>query len=130
MKAKNKKKIILMHGLFFLVLLWIAFYWKCPSKVLFGIPCPGCGLTRAYKAALRLDFQSAFSHHPLFPLAVPTLMYLIHYRVLPWRLPQWAELTLGILIAVLFLGLYGYRMIFDSVFRADGGVPLFSLLIN
>ena len=127
---KKKSKIVVMHFLFALGLLWIAFYWKCPSKVFFGIPCPGCGLTRAYKAALRFDFQTAFTHHPLFPLAVPTLLYLIHYRVLPRRLPPLAEWVLGILIAVLFFGVYGYRILFDSVFRADGGTSLFSLLIN
>lgn len=129
MKAK-KKKIIVMHLFFAIVLIWMAFFWKCPSKVLFGIPCPGCGLTRAHKAALQLNFKEAFSYHPLFPVAIPTLLYLIHYRVLPWRLPRWAEWVLGILIAVSFFGLYGYRMIVDPVFRADGGTSLFSLIIN
>jgi len=80
--------------------------------------------------ALQFRFQEAFSYHPLFPVAIPTLLYLIHYSVLPWRLPKWAEWVLGILIAIAFFGLYGYRMVTDSVFRAEGGLSLFSLLIN
>ena len=30
------------------------------------IPCPGCGMTRAILAALRLDFKTAFHLHPMF----------------------------------------------------------------
>ncbi len=32
----------------------------------FGIPCPTCGMTRAWLAALHLDFKTAFSMHPMF----------------------------------------------------------------
>lgn len=117
---KRKKRILLLHGFYAILLLWMAFFWKCPSKLLFGIPCPGCGLTRAYKAALRFHFREAFSYHPLFPVAVPALLYLIHYRILPYRLPRWAEWTIGVLIVIGFLGLYGYRMLYDPVFRAEG----------
>ena len=38
----------------------------CLSKLLFGVPCPGCGLTRANLAALRFDFAAAFEMHPLW----------------------------------------------------------------
>ncbi|MBR2460441.1 MAG: DUF2752 domain-containing protein [Clostridia bacterium] len=31
-----------------------------------GIPCPGCGLTRATLSALRGDIATAFAYHPLF----------------------------------------------------------------
>ena len=45
----------------------------CPIRSLTGIPCPGCGLTRAWKAALQLEFADAFRYHPLF-WSVPVLM--------------------------------------------------------
>lgn len=38
----------------------------CPFRAFTGIPCPGCGMTRAWLAALRLDFSAAFAYHPLF----------------------------------------------------------------
>lgn len=38
-----------------------------------GIPCPGCGMTRAYLSAFRLDFTEAFRMHPLWPITVPLL---------------------------------------------------------
>ncbi len=36
----------------------------CPFTVLTGLPCPGCGLTRAGVMLLTLDFAGAFRIHP------------------------------------------------------------------
>ena len=35
-----------------------------------GIPCPGCGVTRAIEAMLRGSYAEAFTLHPLAPFAV------------------------------------------------------------
>lgn len=43
----------------------------CPTAGLFGIPCPGCGLTRATAAALSGHFAHAFELHPLVYLVAP-----------------------------------------------------------
>lgn len=43
----------------------------CPSATLFGIPCPGCGLTRATLALLSGDVRSAIGFHPLVFLLAP-----------------------------------------------------------
>ncbi|MEN6420524.1 MAG: DUF2752 domain-containing protein, partial [Smithella sp.] len=40
----------------------------CPIKFVTGIPCAGCGMSRALYCALKLDFHKAFHYHPLFPL--------------------------------------------------------------
>ena len=31
-----------------------------------GCPCPGCGMTHAIKAALKLDFYTAYQYHAMF----------------------------------------------------------------
>jgi len=58
----------------FLVLVMLLSYLATGSACMFksavGLPCPGCGMTRACLAALRLDFSRAFVMHPLFPLPV------------------------------------------------------------
>lgn len=48
--------------------------WSCPVLDLTGIRCLGCGMTRAWLAALRLDLPAAFSYHAMF-WSVP-LLYL------------------------------------------------------
>ncbi len=45
---------------------------SCVFLELTGIKCPGCGMTRALLAALRLDFKTAFSCHAMF-WSVPLL---------------------------------------------------------
>ena len=36
----------------------------CPTKVLWGIPCPGCGMTRAVKLCLEGDLWTAVRMNP------------------------------------------------------------------
>lgn len=46
-------------------------YPTCPTRIVLGIPCPGCGLTRAGLAVAHLDFASA---QHLSPLSVPLVV--------------------------------------------------------
>lgn len=50
----------------------------CPFEIVFGIPCPACGLTRSVVSALKFDFLSAFHYHPLFLLVIPTMIVIIY----------------------------------------------------
>ncbi len=40
-------------------------FWQCPILYYTGIPCPGCGMTRALLRLLILDFAGAAAYHPL-----------------------------------------------------------------
>jgi len=51
----------------------------CVAEATIGLPCPGCGLTRAWLAALSLDFGRAFSYHPLF-LIPPAFVAVYIYK--------------------------------------------------
>ena len=46
----------------------------CPFKFLFHISCPGCGLTRAFRAIINFNFYSAFNYNilsiPLFFIGI------------------------------------------------------------
>jgi hypothetical protein len=47
----------------------------CPTAFFLGVPCPGCGLTRATLALLRGDFRAALHLHPLVFVLSPLFAY-------------------------------------------------------
>ena len=53
----------------------LLFGWNCPIKYLTGVPCPGCGLSRALAALLRLDFRTALRFHPMVFVLPPVVLY-------------------------------------------------------
>lgn len=53
-----------------LILLLSRFY-RCPFYAITGIPCPGCGMTRALLSALRMEWRQALHWNPMvYPLAL------------------------------------------------------------
>lgn len=64
---KNRKQYLFY---LLIVLLIISCVYKCPYSLLFGIPCPGCGMTRAFFALAQGNVKDAFYYHPLFPLVI------------------------------------------------------------
>lgn len=46
----------------------------CFFKVIFKIPCPGCGMTRAFKSILEFDFIQAFKFNIL---SIPLFVFFI-----------------------------------------------------
>ena len=59
-------KLIILGACIIFLLFWVLMDWPCVIRWVTGIPCIGCGLSRAWLAALRLDFSSAFRYHPMF----------------------------------------------------------------
>jgi hypothetical protein len=50
--------------------------WPCPVLHALGIPCPGCGLSRASAELLRGDFAAAIHLHAFAPL-LPFVLLLV-----------------------------------------------------
>ena len=95
-----KEKLIFLAGYAGAILFLTLIHYECIWKTIFGIPCPGCGMTRAWLAAFRLDMKAAFSYHPMF-WSVPIVVFYLCFeeKFLPKR---WAHL-LFIFIAAGFL---------------------------
>jgi len=72
---KRHSALLIKLGALILILL----FYRCPFRWIFRIDCPGCGMTRALMAALRLDFAAAFTYHPLFWLFGPIFLYFLFY---------------------------------------------------
>ncbi len=57
-----------------------------------GVPCPGCGLTRAFAALAKGHFGQAFSFHPfVFPIALEALAAYLVWGWLAFRARPWPE---------------------------------------
>jgi hypothetical protein len=73
--GKGRREIAILHILGVLLLLLaltLLIIYGCPFYELFGIPCPCCGVTRAWLAFLRGDITLAFQYHALF-LVIPPM---------------------------------------------------------
>lgn len=109
---------------------WLHHLGLCPIRNITGLPCPGCGMTRAFLAVARFDFARAFEFHPLFWL-IPLifLIYLLRNKVpLFMRLVKNKAVTWS--LVGLFIITYSWRMIqlFPSTapmtFNSYGFLPL------
>lgn len=50
---------------------------RCPLLLLTGIQCPFCGMTRASMAMGRGDFHAALAYHPLAPVVLAGVLFLL-----------------------------------------------------
>jgi len=62
--------------------------WDCPIFRVTGIPCPGCGLTRAVILLLKGDVQASLHFHAFAPILVLTALALILTLLLPRSITQ------------------------------------------
>jgi hypothetical protein len=83
----------------------------CFIKSTIGVPCPGCGLTRAYLALFRFQWYEAFFYHPLFwyiPLFV--LVWIGKWRRYGSENPRWFT-RLAITSLTLLLAVFAIRIV-------------------
>lgn len=93
--TKKQKLLYFCSVPVFIFLLWLSDL-HCVWRTLFGIPCLGCGMTRAYMALLRLNIGKAFRSHFMF-WSVPLLFWFV------WKdgkVFRDRRINLGVLIAI------------------------------
>jgi len=104
---KIKKHIPLIIALLSIVVLVVFSSTDlCLFRRLTGLPCPSCGMTRAYISFLKGDIHGAFLMHPLF-LLVPAIGVL----VLVARFKKKHFTKTYIAIGIIFIVTYVIRMI-------------------
>ena len=116
----KQAKIAIFLILAYVVLANYLFGYICPSMAIMGLPCPGCGLTRATISLAQLDFKQALYFNPLIFFALPLIAL---YAFIYLKNGDFGKLfypTLVIIIAAF--------IVFFIRIRADFGTP--PLVIN
>lgn len=88
--------------------------WPCPILHALGIPCPGCGMTRATLSLFHGDWQLALTTHAFAPVLLLALTAITFCALVPRRYSEWVaarsetiERQTGIAV-LLLLGLMLY----------------------
>lgn len=90
----------------------------CPILFVTGIPCLGCGMSRALLCLLRFDFAGAIHYHPM-SVVLPFLCILwLHFFDKHNKMGQNVILVIGV---IMFIIVYLYRIfiIKDAVLGVD-----------
>ncbi len=98
---------VLVLGYLFLTKL--IFHAFCPMVIVMGLPCPGCGMTRAAGLLLTGRWRQAVTMNPM---VVPVAAAFLYFAVNRYGLGRKAKGMKGIIvaIAVAMILSYGYRM--------------------
>jgi hypothetical protein len=96
----------------------------CPVALCFGLPCPGCGITRAFGCATHGLFSEAFGFHALWPLLLAYFVFLWIYKIVetvrgePPKLPTY---RIGGGAITVLLGFWAVRLVW---FFSHGGLSI------
>ena len=88
--------------------------WQCPVKAVFGVPCPGCGMSRALALLFKGEWRAALAEHAFAPVFVLGGVLVLVVSLLPRRLHRAAVDRLAILearsgiVAIVLFGLIAY----------------------
>lgn len=62
--------------------------WQCPLRSTLGVPCPGCGLTRAMVMLAQGHWKAAIDLHAFAPILFGVGIFLVIGSILPAGLQQ------------------------------------------
>ena len=112
MKLFNIKVIDLTIASILLIVFLLLDGILCLTKRITGLPCPTCGMTRAFTSLMNGDLNMAFFYHPLWPLVIIIAIVFLLYK-LPKK-PIINKKTFKIILIlsiILLIAVYIYRMI-------------------
>ena len=78
------------------------FHSVCPFAILFGFPCPACGLTRAGISFLTAHFSTAFQMNPC--------IFLLIYKYIFEKKPPYLTF-ITCLLGIIVFGIYILRLL-------------------
>ena len=85
------------------------FHAFCPSVIVAGLPCPGCGMTRAVVAFLTGEFERGMRMNPL---GIAWILWAVCFAVMRYGFGKKPKglMTVAGVIVVLMVAVYVWRM--------------------
>lgn len=83
---RNRRFGLILTGALSLHIIFVLLHlpgWECPFFKVTGLPCPGCGLTRACLLLLQGDVHAALRFHAFAPVFVLLISMMLIATVLP-----------------------------------------------
>ena len=129
-KSRVKELIFPAIGVisFYLMVYILGNNTRCFYRNTIGIPCPGCGLSRAFTALLKGDILGALNYHPLF--IVPIIIFLVMvFKNKSFFSVLYKSKTFWNTVCILLIALWVVRMILlfpdkePMVFYKDAFIP-------
>ena len=127
---RRRSDILFFLGLAVFATIWIKFI-GCPLRRLFGIPCAGCGMTRAVVALLHGNFHLAWHYHPLvYSLPIVFSAIIFQAKMSKKALAAFWSITFIIFTAVYLFRLFGNSEIIEIDFANSAVYSLFDKLLR
>lgn len=95
---------------YFVLLGFVNIKTRCIFKMVTGIPCPSCGMTRSYISLLHGNIYKAFFYHPLFLIPIILFIMYILKEFSSIIKKIYSSKYLWIIITILFIIVYIIRM--------------------
>lgn len=112
----NDKRTLFIIIITLLIILLLSYFglFKCPLEFFLGIPCPTCGMTRAFHYLLVLDFNKAFYYHALWPLFLIVFIGIILLQLNIIKLNKKQLNVIIVILIIILLSYFIYRHIINS----------------
>lgn len=104
MKQAKEKTVIVAVVIFILLVFGTV---GCPIRLITGISCGGCGMTRALICMLCGNFRDALQYHPLFGIVpIYALIYVFRHKLPKKLFDVITYCTIGLFVAVYIVRLF------------------------
>lgn len=134
-KQNQVKETIIVFLLIGIISLLFGLIFKrsaCLFLNITGVPCPACGMTRAYVALFRGDLSQAFYYHPLF--LMPIIIIVISHNKIMANKKLFNGLVISLIIILLIVYIIRLILLFPEkeplTFFSDAILPRLFLFIK
>lgn len=109
-KDASEYKYPILLFLLYYISVKAVFHAYCPMVLITGLPCPGCGMTRAILLLLSGEWQRSWNLQPFAILWVLFGIWIVVWRYILGKRIKWFNPILIVLLVSL-IAFYIYRMV-------------------